>query len=120
MVLERMQLERMRLRLHGADSSLKLLKEQDRDLTLLRTLETHFTVTRQREPSLGGYVERLTAKLLSEAAADDFAETNVVDLVVGDRTTRYRLDSKNVIPQQTAVFGLAELTMMKNERTAIV
>lgn len=119
-MLERMQIERMRRRLHGSDSSLDLLQEDDRDLKLLRNMATNFVITRQRDTATGAMVDRLTVKLTSQIDLDAFRKCDIIALHIAERETRYRLDTKTESLQMTTTFGFADVVAMRNERTAVV
>lgn len=110
----------MRLQLHGSDSSLRLLREEDRDFKEVLVITSHFTVTRQRDTVNGGYIDKLTIKALSPAQRASAKKFDAIDLTVGSNTTRYRTSNRSDTPQGEATFIFADLAMMRNERTAIV
>jgi hypothetical protein len=115
-----MSIERMRIQLHGSGSQLRFLQEDDRVLHLLRTLSGNFMISRRRDTAQGGYVDTLTVKLVDDNTTADFRKTDVVELVIGSNVVRYRIDSKSETPQDTALFAYCDVTMMRNEKTAVV
>lgn len=118
-MLEMMQIDFMRQRLHGVDSSLYLLQENDEQFKALIELLDNFTVTSQRDTSTGAYVDKLTVKLDSQLKQNCFRACDAIVLRLGGVFTRYALESKRQTPQRTASFGYADVRMIANENSNI-
>jgi hypothetical protein len=118
-MLENMNLNFMRLRLHGVGSTLTFLKDVQRSLVETATLASDFTVTKQFDSAIGAYADKITVRLDSDEKLAAFESASVIDLQVRGRTTRYRFEDKRTTPQYETIFGFGTVVMIKNERTPI-
>ena len=118
-MLENLDVEFMRLQVHGADSSLMLLKEDDTKFIALIELLNEFVVTRQRDVG-GVYVDKLTAKLFTNDQKTAFAKAEAFDLRLGEQTFRYVNEGKSKVPSQNNILVVyADLRANFQEKTAV-
>lgn len=106
--------------IHGADNSLKLLKEDDVKLLMLVEIpSSHFVITKRWDVNVGAHIESLTIRLDSDAYAVAYKKADMCELRVGDNKTRYTFEAKNDNVVDPINFGFADIRQTRNERTVI-
>ena|SRR5436190_13492601 len=118
-MLENLNLEYNRKQLHGADSSLFLLKENETQFDALIELLSDFAISRQRDIATGGMVDKLCARLTTTEQKTNFAKCDAILLRVGSTRMKYAVENKDPVPTQTGIVAYADVRALFNDTTTV-
>lgn len=118
-MLENLNLEISRKALHGADSSLFFLKENETQWDSLTELTSDFAISRQRDVPTGGMVDKLTARLTTNDQKSDFNKCDAILLRMGSTHFKYVIENKNIVPTQTGLIAYGDVRALFNDTTTV-
>lgn len=119
-MLENINLELHRVRLHGADSSLFILKEHDTQWDALIEILSDFSLTRQRDVAEGGMVDVLTVRLKTDEQKTHFNRGDAILLRMGLTRYKYAIENKEFVPTQNGLIAYANARAIFNDTATVV